>query len=76
VYLFTAERGRIRLGDEETEARAGDCVAIPPGAPHKLWAGPDDPLVLLYACAPPYSDEGTTMLEGPQAGLNEATKPD
>ncbi len=71
-----AGRGGMRLGDEEAEVRAGDCVAIPPGAPHHLWAGPDEPLVLLCACAPPYSDEGTTMLGGPQAGLNEATRPD
>ena len=76
VYFFTAGRGRMRLGDEEAEVQDGDCVTIPAGAPHKLWAGPTEPLVLLCACAPPYSDEQTTMLEGPQAGLNEATKPD
>jgi mannose-6-phosphate isomerase-like protein (cupin superfamily) len=76
VYFFTAGRGRMRLGDEEADVHAGDCVTIPPGAAHKLWAGPDEPLVLLCGCAPPYSDEGTTMLEGPQAGLNEANRPD
>jgi mannose-6-phosphate isomerase-like protein (cupin superfamily) len=57
----------MRLRDQETEVEAGDCVAIPPGAPHKLWAASDAPLVLLCACAPPYSHEGTTMLEGPEA---------
>jgi len=76
VYFFISGRGRMRTDDEEAEVGPGDCVAIPPGAVHKLWAGPDAPLVLLCVCAPPYSDEGTTMLEGPQAGLNEATKPD
>jgi mannose-6-phosphate isomerase-like protein (cupin superfamily) len=76
VYFFTAGRGRMRLGDEEADVHAGDCVTIPRGAAHKLWAGPDEPLVLLCGCAPPYSDEGTTMLEGPQAGLNEANRPD
>jgi mannose-6-phosphate isomerase-like protein (cupin superfamily) len=76
VYFFTAGRGRMRLGDEEADVHAGDCVTIAPGAAHKLWAGPDEPLVLLCGCAPPYSDEGTTMLEGPQAGLNEANRPD
>ena len=76
VYFFTAGRGRMRLDYEEAEVRPGDCVTIPPGAAHKLWAGPEEPLVLLCICAPPYSDEETTMLEGPQAGLNEATKPD
>ena len=76
VYFFTSGRGRMRLGDEEADVRAGDCVPIPPGVAHKLWAGPDEPLVLLCGCAPPYSDEGTTMLEGPKAGLSEATRPD
>ena len=76
IYYFVAGRGRMRLGDEVADVRAGDCVAIPPGAAHKLWAGPDEPLVLLCGCAPPYSDEGTTMLEGPMAGVDEAGRPD
>ena len=67
LYYFTAGRGRMRLGDQDTEVGAGDCIAIPPGTPHKLWAAPGAPLVLLCACAPPYSHEGTTMLEGPDA---------
>jgi mannose-6-phosphate isomerase-like protein (cupin superfamily) len=76
VYYLTAGRGRLRLGDEMADVEAGDCVAIAPGMVHKLWAGPDEPLVLLCVCAPPYSHEGTTMVEGPEAGLNEATRPD
>jgi mannose-6-phosphate isomerase-like protein (cupin superfamily) len=67
VYYFTAGRGRMRLGDERAEVEAGDCVAIPAGVAHKLWAAPDEQLVVLCACAPPYSDAGTTMLEGPEA---------
>jgi hypothetical protein len=47
----------MRLGDDEAEVQAGDRVTIPPGAAHKLWAGPDAPLALLCGCAPPYSDE-------------------
>jgi mannose-6-phosphate isomerase-like protein (cupin superfamily) len=76
IYYFIAGRGRMRLNDEVADVRAGDCVAIPPGAAHKLWAGPDEPLVLLCGCAPPFSDEATTMLEGPQAGVSEAERPD
>jgi mannose-6-phosphate isomerase-like protein (cupin superfamily) len=76
VYYFTEGTGRMRLGDEEADIRAGDCVVIPVGVPHKLWASPDGQLVLLCTCAPAYSDEGTTMLEGPGAGLSEAEKPD
>ena len=63
IYLFGAGTGRMRLGDDERPVAGGDCVVIPPGTPHKLWAGGSDPLVLLCVCAPPYADAGTTLLE-------------
>lgn len=61
IYYFTAGAGRMRLGDEESEIAAGDCVVIAPGTPHKLWNPGPDPLVLLCCCAPPYSDGDTVM---------------
>jgi mannose-6-phosphate isomerase-like protein (cupin superfamily) len=63
IYWFTRGRGRMRLGDEEFEVTAGDCVVIAPGTRHKLWAGDDGELVLLCCCAPPYSHEDTVLLE-------------
>jgi mannose-6-phosphate isomerase-like protein (cupin superfamily) len=63
VYYFIGGRGRMRLGDREAEVGAGDCVVIPPGTRHKLWAGADADLVLLCACAPAYSDEDTELTE-------------
>ena len=63
IYLFTAGSGRMRLAEEEFAVCAGDCVVIPPGVAHKLWADRDGPLVLLCACAPPYRDEDTELLE-------------
>lgn len=63
IYLFTGGRGRMRLGEAERDVRAGDCVVIPPGVAHKLWADPDEPLVLLCCCAPAYSHEDTVLLE-------------
>ncbi len=63
IYYFVRARGRIRLGDEEGAVAAGDCVVIPPGTRHKLWAAPAEDLVLLCACAPPYSDEDTEITE-------------
>ena len=61
IYYFTAGRGRMKLGDEIADVRAGDCVVIPPGMPHKLWAGEAGPLVLLCCCAPAYSDDDTVI---------------
>ena len=62
IYLFTSGRGRMRLGDEESEVTAGDTVVIPPGTPHKLWNTGTDPLRLLCCCAPPYSHEDTFLV--------------
>ena len=64
IYLFTGGSGRMRLGEEERPVRAGDCVVIPPGVVHKLWADEAEPLVLLCCCAPAYSHEDTVLLEG------------
>jgi mannose-6-phosphate isomerase-like protein (cupin superfamily) len=61
LYYFVAGAGRMRLGEEEADVRAGDCVVIPPGTPHKLWNRSPEPLVLLCCCAPAYSDEDTVM---------------
>jgi mannose-6-phosphate isomerase-like protein (cupin superfamily) len=62
IYYFTRGRGRMRLDDEEFDVRAGDCVVIPPGVRHKLWAA-DEELVLLCCCAPAYADDDTVLLE-------------
>lgn len=67
IYHFTSGRGRMRLADEERDVVAGDCVVIPPGTRHKLWAAGDVDLVLLCACAPAYSDEDTQTTEPPPA---------
>jgi mannose-6-phosphate isomerase-like protein (cupin superfamily) len=61
LYYFVSGSGRMRLGDEESETTAGDCVVIPPGTPHKLWNPGSEPLVLLCCCAPAYSHDDTVM---------------
>ena len=63
VYLFVSGAGRMQLGDDEADVRAGDTVVIKPGVRHKLWNPGPDPLVLLCCCAPPYRDEDTVLLD-------------
>jgi mannose-6-phosphate isomerase-like protein (cupin superfamily) len=64
IYYFVSGSGRMRLGTEEVAVGAGDCVVIPPGVRHKLWASDAGELVLLCCCAPAYSDADTEMTEG------------
>lgn len=64
IYLFQSGMGRMRLGDEEADVRAGDAVVIAPGARHKLWNAGPEPLVLLCCCSPAYSHDDTVLLEG------------
>ena len=63
IYHFTSGSGRMRLGDREGHVRAGDTIVIAPGVEHKLWASPDAALELLCCCAPPYSNDDTTITE-------------
>ena len=64
IYLFVSGRGRMRLGTEESDVRAGDCVVIAPGERHKLRNPHAEPLVLLCCCAPAYSHEDTVLTGG------------
>jgi mannose-6-phosphate isomerase-like protein (cupin superfamily) len=64
LYLVTAGAGTIWVGEEERAIAAGDCVAIPPGTPHRLRNDGEDDLVVVCACSPPYSHEDTVLLEG------------
>ena len=61
LYFFTEGSGRLRLGEEERDVRAGDCVVIAPGTPHKLLNPSDGPLRLLCCCAPAYSHDDTVL---------------
>ena len=63
IYLFTAGAGRMRLGEEEADVRAGDCVVIPPGVRHQLVNPGPDALVLWCCCAPAYSDADTVLAD-------------
>jgi mannose-6-phosphate isomerase-like protein (cupin superfamily) len=63
LYFFTAGTGRLRIGGEQRNVRAGDCAVIPPGTEHKLFNTGDEPLVLLCCCSPAYSHDDTVLTE-------------
>jgi len=62
IYLVIRGSGRMLLGEEMREIEAGDCVVIPPGTVHRLWADPDA-LVVVCSSVPPYSHEDTVLVE-------------
>jgi mannose-6-phosphate isomerase-like protein (cupin superfamily) len=62
IYLVIRGSGRMLLGDEEHAIGVGDCVVIPSGTVHRLWADPAEPLVVVCSCVPPYSDEDTVLV--------------
>jgi len=63
LYLVTAGKGRLLLDGEERLLSAGDCAVIPPGATHKISNAGDEPLRIVCACSPPYSDADTVLTE-------------
>jgi mannose-6-phosphate isomerase-like protein (cupin superfamily) len=63
LYLVSAGRGRLLIDGEERTIEQGDCALIPPGARHKLFNAGDEPLRVICACAPAYSDEDTCLTE-------------
>ncbi len=63
LYLVTAGRGLLRIGEEEREVGPGDCAVIPPGEVHRLRNTGDADLVVICASVPAYSHEDTILCE-------------
>lgn len=63
LYLLRAGEATMWLGEERRRVRAGDCVVIPPGVPHRIAADEARDVVLWCCCAPAYSDADTELLE-------------
>jgi mannose-6-phosphate isomerase-like protein (cupin superfamily) len=63
LYLVTSGRGLLVIDGEERSIERGDCALIQPGAVHKLFNVGDEPLRIVCACAPAYSDEDTVLTE-------------
>ncbi len=63
LYLVTAGRGRLQIDGDELIIEGGVCALFPPGARHKVFNVGEEPLRIVCACAPAYSDEDTRLLE-------------
>jgi len=46
LFTVTEGKGRVRVGGEEGDVRAGDAVFWPAGKPHKAWAQ-DEPFTAI-----------------------------
>ena len=62
IYHVTGGRGRMTLGDQEFEIKAGDTICILPGTPHRVKNSGAGPLRILCSCSPPYSHEDTDLV--------------
>jgi len=65
IYYIVSGEGQMRLGDDLRAVRAGDAIAIPPGAVHQLINTGAGVLKLLCCCAPGYEHEDTVLV-GPR----------
>ncbi|HEY2217338.1 MAG TPA: cupin domain-containing protein [Solirubrobacteraceae bacterium] len=63
LYLIVSGSGRLVIDGEERLVGEGDCALIDPGARHKLFNVGSEPLRVVCACAPAYSDEDTCLTE-------------
>jgi mannose-6-phosphate isomerase-like protein (cupin superfamily) len=63
LYLVSAGQGRLMMDGEERLISEGDCALIPPGTRHKVFNTGADPLRIVCACSPAYSEEDTTLTE-------------
>jgi mannose-6-phosphate isomerase-like protein (cupin superfamily) len=56
VYVITAGRGRMLVGEEEREVGAGDLVYIPSGAVHSIENTSEEVLTYVSAATTPAFD--------------------
>lgn len=63
LYHITKGKGRMTLGAEQFEVTVGDTICIPPGTAHCIKNIGTEALHILCMCSPPYSHDGTELLE-------------
>jgi len=63
IYYVLRGEGLLEIEAERHEVGPGDAYLIPPGAEHRITCLSAQPLVILCACSPPYSDDDTQLTE-------------
>ncbi len=63
IYYILEGRGRMQVGRETRDVRAGDAVAIPPGEFHQITNIGEIELKFLCCCAPCYEHTDTVLVE-------------
>ena len=63
LYLVRSGSGRLVIEGEQRIVTEGDCALIPPGVRHKIFNVGIEPLRIVCACSPAYSDEDTCLTE-------------
>jgi len=61
IYFILEGSALMQIEDELRHVRAGDAIAIPPGALHRITNIGADELRFLCCCAPPYEHEDTVL---------------
>ena len=62
LYYITKGEGRMTLGEEQFEVKAGDTICILPGTAHCIKNTGTEALHILCMCSPPYSHTDTELL--------------
>lgn len=63
IYYILEGEGLMQIGDEAQAVTAGDAIAIPPRALHKITNTGSRMLKFLCCCAPGYEHEDTVLAE-------------
>jgi len=63
IYYVLSGEGVLELAGRSERIEAGDARLIRPGTEHRVTCMGSEPLVILCACSPPYTDEDTHLTE-------------
>lgn len=63
IYYILQGEGLLELEGRREAVTVGDARLISPGTEHRITCTSAQPLVILCACSPPYTDEDTEITQ-------------